>query len=219
METVSPDWSFLDDRMVQRAVEKYAHLAASKMGGEDVAFSTAVCYIAHHPEMLSGRLSARIVRRRLTEALDREERRSEKLTEPKEAMPEPDVISPPIPTVADDITPGTYGFVKVVSLAWCIVGFDDIESMHDPLGLKVEAEVKTHVYTDPSHANDLWAEVADVRSALSIDTDTGLITNRAGLTLDELDSVRCIYIDYDEVNGSRQDADRGIIKIVNYLNS
>ena len=205
------DWGFLDSRVAQRAVEDYARDNAQRFGSYDDAYRESAAYLAQHPEIFEGKVTRRILYQRLIRGLRDIEVKEE--TDESSKDDGPSMILPD--HMLSFIEIGTYTFEKVASLVWACEGLDDIESMSDPHKINVTPEVKVHVYSDPSHANDRWAEIADVRSALALDNRV----NRAGLSTDEMEHMLNYYADDRSSDGINiTAAQMGVIKIVNYLN-
>lgn len=204
------DWGFLDSRVAQRAVEDYARDNAQRFGSYDDAYRESAVYLAQHPEIFEGKVTKRILYQRLIRGL--REREVPVVDETFEDTGPTMVLPDHMLCLVES---GTYTFEKVASLVWACEGLDHIESMADPHKLKATPEVKVHVYSDPSHANDQWAEIADVRYAFALDTGT----NRACLSVNEMQHMMNYYaVDQSGTGIDITAAQMGVIKIVNYLN-
>lgn len=169
------DWSWVDQERVTEAVHHFANMWSWKFGSVEDARHEAYAYIAEHPQVIgemtvgSGllylRLGQRVGRSRKSE--DDERQLADEGTE-VETYEAPTAVA------------GTYTTERVARLAAVCFGEEHPEVLSDPFGEQLSPEIKRFTSRDPSHANDLWAVVADIKWAFTYNE-----TNNAKLTHQE----------------------------------
>lgn len=212
---MSRDWSWIEEERVAEAVDYFAFKWAGRFGSRLDARHEALAYIAEHPSLIGDEtVQSGLIYMRLAQKVAKRPETDVEAVHVAEVPPEADRPSDSAPAGS-----GTYSMEQAARLVGACYSLEDIESLHDPFSDRVRPEVAVSVYRDPSHANDAWAEVADIRRAYTYGG-----CNAAGLDHMEEKSLLCRYgLDMTKSmtkfhGGSYFKAEAALTKIVNYMN-